>query len=618
MDRAGYAASGIGDINGDGLDDVLIGAPDAGPFSGASYVVFGNDDGLPESIELSDLASGDGTLGFALIGAQAYDTIGRSVSGVGDFNGDGLDDFMVGAGYAGAYGEVYLIFGAPEFPPSIEVAALGAAGVLLRGEEVGDAVGTAVAAAGDVNGDGFDDLLITARNAGEDGEAYVVFGTDQPLGATLNVGTLSPAQGFPIVGFKPRSNALLAASSAGDLNGDGYDEVMVSAFDATIEVCGNAQGLTYVVLGRADGVSEPVDISSFTDGDGSEGFVVLGAACGNRSGYAIGGGGDFNGDGVDDIIIGAPDAKPGGRNEAGAAFVLFGRSEGFPPRTELSELVSGDGSLGFALNGINEDDGVGTAVGMAGDLNHDGIEDLIVGAHMASPNDLRLSGQSYVIFGRDDGFPAEIELSSIVEGDGSAGFAIDGAAASDFAGRQVGEAGDVNGDGIDDLLVGAFGADAGGRTNAGRTYVLFGTTEPFAPVFNLFQIGEVGSFLSTTVAGVRTFFAACLNRTDPQEAIVTPADQPGFFRFNCGEIGVAANVGDNVQVIVDGRSAGDRFVGESGGFEGNARLLCRNLTQGVDTLPRPLGETGAWSCSDAGLPIALGDQLRAIVSGTTN
>jgi Ca2+-binding RTX toxin-like protein len=167
---------------------------------------------------------------------------------------------------------------------------------------------------------------------------------------------------------------------------------------------------------------------------------------------------------------------------------VFGRDQtagGFPAEFELSSLLpanGGDGSAGFVLNGIDAGDGSGRSVSAAGDVNGDGIDDLLIGAYDAQPGGRYGAGESYVVFGRDQtagGFPAELELSSLLAGnggDGSAGFVLYGSDTYDYSGR-VSAAGDVNGDGIDDVLLGAPGADPGGQSYAGESYVVFGRME---------------------------------------------------------------------------------------------------------------------------------------------
>lgn len=172
---------------------------------------------------------------------------------------------------------------------------------------------------------------------------------------------------------------------------------------------------------------------------GPDGFRVNGVAAGNFAGRSVSGVGDINGDGLDDFIVGAPNANPNGAL-SGTSYVVFGRLDGFPSTLELSEL---DGTLGFAINGESASGRAGISVASAGDINGDGIDDLIIGA----PSGNTSPGAAYVVFGRSE-FPAVVELSALSANDNT-GFKIAGNTAGDRTGSSVAGLGDVNGDGID-------------------------------------------------------------------------------------------------------------------------------------------------------------------------
>ena len=229
------------------------------------------------------------------------------------------------------------------------------------------------------------------------------------------------------------------------------------------------------------------DLLPINGGDGTEGIYLRGINDSDESGISVSGAGDVNGDGIDDFIIGARRAEQLGTFHNGESYVVFGRNTGFPAHFKLRRLGSeifGGGTEGFVLQGAHSDDQSGYSVSDAGDVNGDGIDDIIigaVGAHMGS-------GASYVVFGRNTSFPATFELSSLLPskgGDGTEGFVVKGIDLEDNSGLPVSGAGDVNGDGIDDLIIGASNADSNGASDAGESYVIFGRDTGFPATFEL-------------------------------------------------------------------------------------------------------------------------------------
>ena len=357
-----------GDINGDGYDDVIIGAPGVDPNgyegdgyeSGSTYVVFGKSDGsngLSGTIELSEL---DGSDGFRLNGESTDDYSGFSVS-AGDVNGDGYDDVIIGAAWADPNGRdsgaIYVVFGKEgRFDATIElsdiVASDGSDGFRINGESARDQSGYSVSSAGDFNGDGYDDVIIGARyadpNGDESGASYVVFGNDDAFAATMNLSELDGSDGFRINGESARDQSGYSVSSAGDFNGDGYDDVIIGARYA--DPNGYDSGATYVVFGKESGFSRVIELSEL---DGSDGFRIDGENTGDQSGRSVSSAGDINNDGYDDIIIGAAGADSKDGIEIGASYIIYGHATSVTNIDEgnASFVVTSDGDINAAVAG---------------------------------------------------------------------------------------------------------------------------------------------------------------------------------------------------------------------------------------------------------------------------
>lgn len=393
-DLSGRSVSDAGDVNGDGVDDIIIGAWGADGFTGESYVVFGQETPFSASLDLGSL---NGTNGFVVRGNGPGDQSGFSVSGAGDVNGDGVDDIILGSPFFDdRAGKSYVVFGKQTpFAPSLNVSELnGSNGFALSGVNDGDASGFSVSSAGDVNGDEIDDLIVGARGANNRaGESYVVFGSESPFNASLDLGALNGTDGFKLTGVDDNDVSGGSVSEAGDLNGDGIGDLLIGASIASPWGV-NLAGETYVVFGKETPFDASLDLGSL---NGADGFVITGISEGDLSGTSVSAAGDINGDGVDDLILGAPYARGGfigpGFPAGGESYVVFGKTTPFSTSLDLASL---DGENGFALHGIGISDLSGFAVSGAGDVNGDGVDDLIIGAYCAEGCD----GESYVVFGQ--------------------------------------------------------------------------------------------------------------------------------------------------------------------------------------------------------------------------
>lgn len=411
--RMGTSVAGAGDLNADGFSDVLVGAPfyDQGESDeGAAFVYLGSVQGIslvPTIIQ----------------GNQADAQLGTSLASAGDLNGDSFSDIIIGAPH---YDKVYSNQGLVKIHLGSPYGINPNTSITLVGQQTGEEFGRTVACAGDVQGDGFADIMIAGRMQGKN---------------LLNEGVVTLFSGIPAgINKKPASvfksgqpNAFLgqSLSSAGDVDGDGFSDIIIGA-----HLYDHAQNNEGAIMIWHGGASGPNSATALNTGQPESAF-----------GYSVSGAGDIDGDGYDDVVVGAPHYD-NGQSEEGVAFLFKGTPDG------ISKIPSN------MLEADQADAGFGTAVSAAGDIDGNGYGDLIIGA-MHYDNGEDEEGAAFVYLGSPAGLnPTPIHLESNKTGA--------------WFGCAVAHAGDLNDDGFSEIVIGAMNY-SNGQSEEGALYLFPGS-----------------------------------------------------------------------------------------------------------------------------------------------
>jgi len=428
-----------GDINGDGYGDIVIGAPHTSPLgrdkAGAVYIILGGAD-FPQNAPIDLSVSRD----MVIHGAASGDLLGAALA-VGDVNDDGMDDMIIGAPGADTpgtnpSGAVYVIFGVQSLPLSFDLNA-STADVVIAGEpRAWDYYSGIALASGDINGDNIKDIILGFRGANNAaGKVYVIFGSGSLLGTLY----LPDSADMTISGAEDK-DYLGDRLASGNINADPYDDIIIGAWGAD-----RLAGKVFVIFGNnappshVDLSFTPADIT--ISGDNARDYLGSSLACG-----------DLNGDGIDDLAVGAWAADSSWKSASGKVYVVYGTGSFASPHTIDLSANNPD----IILHGPQAGDNLGYALA-TGDVNGDGISDLLIGAY---GTDL-MAGRVYGVFGKTllaSNFDMEILGENPYD--------------------QLGVAlasGDLNGDDISDIICGAFKADPDARNDAGKTYVILGT-----------------------------------------------------------------------------------------------------------------------------------------------
>lgn len=497
----GNDVSKLGDFNNDGYDDIATSSFGFEENKGRVYVFWGKNGDFHNKYLPDQHQSVPESEGFILDGEYKGDYAGYSVCGA-DMNNDGYMDLVIGAiGAADSTGKVYVLFGHSGMSQASltlsDSLAEDGLGFVILGEDTRNAFGYSVRAAGDVNDDGYPDIIVGAPLAKNEenstdafviGKAYVIFGG--PTLSNMKISDDSTWRGFVIEGFQEEGHCGVSVDAAGDLNDDGFDDVVVGCPYAR-----NEAGAAYVIYGHST-MPKTIVVSSFTDL--SVGFAVTGGASSYVCGLSVSKAGDMNGDGVDDVLIAAPGFTVGAFPFSGAAMIIFGSKT--PGALQNINLVPSIGkkppSTMLLLTTRARYQYCGHGVAAVGDVNGDGECDVIVGH----------GDNATVVYGGKANLALHtnnlVDLSTLPSNLGAT--IIGQHNSTSFL--TVASAGDVNGDKVNDIFVG----NTNWEKYQGISYIVFGTPAVDGTTSNGSSKPPSSYSFAGLVVAVPLLFACCL------------------------------------------------------------------------------------------------------------
>lgn len=463
---------------------------------------------LSRRVPKLDLVTG-GVTDFDLMGTKADALFGYDVAAGGDFNGDGLADILIGAPMSdrakrSETGSAFIFLGQPgknkfsEFPLPYDNPRYS---LHIHGAPAARTLGAAVSGAGDMNGDGLSEVIIGEPNS-SGGNAYVIFGRSENPGV-IDVSQLNGENGFRLKGDtnRPVGGAL---SGGGDVNGDGYDDIVVAPGDRG-RLNGHQQ--VFVIFGRKEGYPPLIDLAAL---DPQDGVNIVGR--GPYFGFSVASSSDLDDDGLFDIVVTSPAFSKSDGRRAGESFVIYGRKR-FDDTVNVERMKPAEG---FVVAGYQHTRGTASSIGGAssgGDVNGDRIDDLILSTAFVTAETRQSVG--HVIFGGKGRRGGDLDLEQMKPADG---FGIELTRAgvapmllqSHVSMDEASIAPDVNGDGVDDIVVGTPGyrpVDFGHGQGRASAFLIFGRKKPWDPFLHLVAIKPGEGFRIQAALDVETGYS---------------------------------------------------------------------------------------------------------------